>query len=110
MLSPQKQLDQMKPNLVCEVHTCMGRATAKKFGPTPLGPGELSKRQISLNFNYKVNFKDFHSKLIRFARAFSYVADFNTRNKLLTQKLLKKAIGIINFAKHFQIFIDDTMI
>ena len=28
------------------------------------------------------------SKLIRFARAASYVADFNTRNKLLTQKLL----------------------
>ena len=49
------------------------------------------------------------SQLIRFARASSYVADFNTRNKLLTQKLLK-AIGIINFAKHFQNFIDDTMI
>ena len=29
------------------------------------------------------------SQLIRFARASSYVADFNTRNKLLTQKLLK---------------------
>ena len=29
-------------------------------------------------------------QLIRFARAFSYVADFNTRNKLLTQKLLKQ--------------------
>ena len=45
------------------------------------------------------------SQLIRFARASSYVADFNTRNKLLTQKLLKlSAIGIINFAKHFQNF------
>ena len=41
------------------------------------------------------------SQLIRFARASSYVADFNTRNKLLTQKLLNKAIGIINFAKPF---------
>ena len=30
------------------------------------------------------------SQLVRFARAFSYVADFNTRNKLLTQKLLKQ--------------------
>ena len=30
------------------------------------------------------------SQLIRFARAFSHVADFNTRNKLLTQKLLKQ--------------------
>ena len=28
------------------------------------------------------------SQLIRFARAFSIVADFNTRNKLLTEKLL----------------------
>ena len=28
------------------------------------------------------------SQLIRFARASSYVADFNTQNKLLTQKLL----------------------
>ena len=28
------------------------------------------------------------SQLIRFARAYSQVADFNTRNKLLTQKLL----------------------
>ena len=30
------------------------------------------------------------SQLIRFARAFSIVADFNTRNKLSTQKLLKQ--------------------
>ena len=30
------------------------------------------------------------SQLILFARASSYVADFNTRNKLLTQKLLKQ--------------------
>ena len=30
------------------------------------------------------------SQLIRFARSSSYVADFNTRNKLLTQKLLKQ--------------------
>ena len=50
------------------------------------------------------------SQLIRFARASSYVADFNTRNKLLTKKFLNMAIGIINFAKHFQNFIDDTMI
>ena len=33
--------------------------------------------------------------------ASSYIADFNARNKLLTQKLLNKAIDIINFAKHF---------
>ena len=29
------------------------------FGPTPWCPGEGSKDQISFNFNYKVNFKDF---------------------------------------------------
>ena len=32
----------------------------------------------------------YSSQLIRFARASSYVVDFNTRNKLLTQKLLKQ--------------------
>ena len=51
------------------------------------------------------------SQLIRFVRASSHVADFNTRNKLLTQKLLKKAIiGLINFTKPFLNFIDDPMI
>ena len=48
------------------------------------------------------------SELICFARASSYVTDFNTRNNLLTQKL--QAIGIINFAKPFLNFIDDIMI
>ena len=32
----------------------------------------------------------FISQLIRFARASSYVSNFNTLNKLLTQKLLKQ--------------------
>ena len=32
----------------------------------------------------------YNSQLIRFARASSHVADFNSRNKLLTQKLLKQ--------------------
>ena len=51
------------------------------------------------------------SQLIRFARASSHVADFNTGNKLLTQKLLKhKAFCIINFAKPFLNFIDDTIL
>ena len=39
------------------------RNVKKFFGPAPLGPGEGSKGQISFNFNYKVNFKDFYSKL-----------------------------------------------
>ena len=33
------------------------------FWPRPWGPGEGSKGQIPFNFNYKVNFKDFYSKL-----------------------------------------------
>ena len=50
------------------------------------------------------------SQLIRFARASCYVADFNTRNKLLTQKLLKQGYRYHKLHKHFQNFIDDTMI
>ena len=50
------------------------------------------------------------SQLIHFARASSYVADFNTRNKLLTQKLLKQGYQYHSLAKIFQNFIDDTMI
>ena len=34
------------------------------FFPHPLGPWGGSKGQISLNFNYIVNFKDFYSKLL----------------------------------------------
>ena len=50
------------------------------------------------------------SQLIRFARASSYVADSNTRNKLLNQKLLKQGYRYLKLRKHFQNFIDDTMI
>ena len=63
MLSPPKPLDEIQPNLVCELLTRMGRATAFFFGLAPLGPGEGSKGQISFNFNYKVNFKDLYTKL-----------------------------------------------
>ena len=50
------------------------------------------------------------SQLIRFVRASSYVADFNTRNKLLTQKLLKQGYRYHKLRKTFSNFIDDTMI
>ena len=33
------------------------------FCPAPCGPGEGSTGEISFNFNYKVNFKDFYTKL-----------------------------------------------
>ena len=45
------------------------------------------------------------SQLICFARAYRHVAYFNTRNKLLL-----KAIDIINFSKPFLNFINNTMI
>ena len=44
------------------------------------------------------------SQLIRFARASSYVADFNTRNKLLTQKLLKQVYRYHKLRKTFSKF------
>ena len=50
------------------------------------------------------------SQLIRFARASSYFTDLNTRNKLLTQKLLKQGYQNHKLRKPFLNFIDDTMI
>ena len=41
------------------------------------------------------------SQLIRFARASSYFADFNTHNKLLTQKLLKQGYRYHKLCKTF---------
>ena len=53
----------------------MGRATSIFFGPAPWGPGEWSKGQISFNFNYKVNFKDFYSKLCVYSKLHSQMKD-----------------------------------
>ena len=50
------------------------------------------------------------SQLIRFARTSSYVADFNTRNKLLTQKLLKQGYRYHKLRKTFSKFYRRTMI
>ena len=44
------------------------------------------------------------SQLIRFARASSYITDFNTRNKLLTQKLLKQGYRYHKLHKTFSKF------
>ena len=44
------------------------------------------------------------SQLIRFARASSYIADLNTRNKLLTQKLLKHGHRYNKLRKTFSKF------
>ena len=45
-------------------------------------------------------------QLIRFARDSSYVADFNTRNKLLTQKLLKQGYRYQNISKFYRQYYD----
>ena len=47
------------------------------------------------------------SKLIRFARVFSHLDDFNARNKYLTTKLLKQ--GYHKLRQAFSKFIVDTM-
>ena len=44
------------------------------------------------------------SKIIRFARASSYVTDFNTRNKLLTQNFLKQGYRYHKLLKAFSKF------
>ena len=44
------------------------------------------------------------SQLICFARASSYIIDFNTRNKLLTQKLLKQGYRYHKLRKMFSTF------
>ena len=44
------------------------------------------------------------SRLIRFAGVSGYVADFNTRNKLLTQKLLKQGYRYHKLRKTFSRF------
>ena len=46
----------------------------------------------------------FISQLNRFARVSSYVTDFNTHNKLLTQKLLKQGYWYHKLPKTFSKF------
>ena len=46
------------------------------------------------------------SQLIRFARVSSHVTDFNTRNKLLTAKLLNQGYRYHKLRKAFLSFID----
>ena len=82
----------------------MGRAAAQFFGPT-WGPGEVSKGQISLNFNYKVNFKDFLVLINKRYKTY--------QTSLLRQGLsepdfygdlvykLKKIVGSNNFSAQF---------
>ena len=50
------------------------------------------------------SYRVYISQLICFARASSHVADFNTRNKLLTQKLLKHDYRYHKLRKTFSKF------
>ena len=50
------------------------------------------------------SYEVYTSQLIRFARASSHVADFNTCNKLLTQKLLKQGYQYHKLRKTFHKF------
>ena len=47
-LSPPKPLDEIQPNLVCELLIEWGAQRHIFFGPAPWGPGEGPKGQISL--------------------------------------------------------------
>ena len=55
---------------------------------------------ISRSISYGV----YISQLIRFARASNHVADFNTCNKLLTQKFLKQGYRVHKLHKTFSKF------
>ena len=67
-LSPPKPLDEIQPNLVCELLTWIGCATAHFFfGPAPWGPGEGPKGQISLNiikFQLQSQFQRFFNQTL----------------------------------------------
>ena len=56
------------------------------------------------NVPRSTSYEVYISQLIRFARASSYVHDFNTRNKLLTQKLLKQGCRYHKLCKSFSKF------
>ena len=56
------------------------------------------------NVPHSTSYGVYISQLIRFARASSYITDFNTRNKLLTQKLLKLGYRYHKLCKTFSKF------
>ena len=65
---------------------------------------------LDRNVPRSISYGVYISQLIRFARASSHVADFKTRNKLLTQKLLKQCYRYPKLCKTFSKFIPETMI
>ena len=72
---------------------------------------KLNRDKLVVNFPFldgdvprSTSYGVYISELIRFARASSIVADFNTRNKLLTQKLLKQGYRYHKLRKTFSKF------
>ena len=86
-----------------------------KLNPVSLMHGVISLPNATSHDNYYFlmigkmhlkmlqNEKCYISQLISFARASSKVADFNTRNKLVTQKLLKQGYRYHKLSKTFTI-------
>ena len=62
MLSPPQPLGEIQPNLVCELLHMNMACNSKLFLVPPPGTGEVSKGEISLNYNNKINFKEFNTK------------------------------------------------
>ena len=61
-------------------------------------------RSLDVDIPRSTSYGVYISQLIRFARASSHVADFNTRNKLLTQKVLKQGYLYHKLHKTFSKF------
>ena len=125
--------DIVLPKIVSEYirkyHNHKPQTTLRHREEEPLNHHEIPGRRIRIydkreDFDFEiVNFPFLYSdvprstsygvyisQLIRIAKASSYVADFNTRNKLLTQKLLKQGYLYHKLRKTFSNFTDDTMI
>ena len=88
-----------------------GRFSANTTGDTV---SQINPSQLQLNKAYtsdteadvprSTSYGVYISQLIRFARASSHVAGFNTQNKLLTQKLLKQGYQYHKLRKTFSNF------
>ena len=79
----------------------MGHATPLCFAPPPLGPGEVSKGQISSNFNYKVNFKVVFIANFMCVRTTDIERDFHSVAWLMAQGLGLGVLGVKNiFSGH----------
>ena len=65
---------------------------------------KLSISHLDGDVHRSTSYGVYISQLIHFARASSYITDFNTRNKLLTQKLLEQGYRYHKLRKTFSKF------